>query len=56
MAKYRVTFTEKTYYEIYVEADNLDEAEERAIEDFDNGGGTVTDSYIDCIETEEEEK
>lgn len=54
MAKYRVTFVEKSYYETYVEADNLDEAEEKAIEDFGNGGGTVTDSYVDYIEAEEE--
>lgn len=54
MSKYRVTFTEKVYYEIYVEADNTDEAEKKAIEDFGNGGGTVTDSYVDYIETEEE--
>ena len=54
MAKYRVTFMEKIYYEIYVEADNEEEAEEKAIEDFGNGGGTVTDSYVDYIETGEE--
>jgi hypothetical protein len=54
MAKYRVTMMEKTYYEIYVEANNPDEAEEKAIKDFGNGGGEVTDSYIDYIETEEE--
>ena len=54
MSKYRVTFTEKTYYEIYVEADNADEAEEKAIKDFGEGGGTVTDSYVDYIEAEEE--
>ncbi len=56
MAKYRVTFSEKTYYEIYVEADNADEAEEKVIEDFGNGGGTVTDSYVDYIDVEEETK
>ena len=54
MAKYRVTFMEKVYYELYVEADNADEAEQKAIEDFGNGGGTVTDNYVDYIETEEE--
>ena len=56
MSKYRVTFTERTYYEIYVEADNVDEAEEKAIEEFGNGGGTVTDNYVDYIEVEEETK
>jgi hypothetical protein len=45
---------EKTYYEFHVEADNMDEAEEKAIEDFDNGGGEVTDSFVSDICVEEE--
>lgn len=56
MAKYRVTFMEKVYYEIYVDADNAEEAEEKAIEAFGNGDGEVTDNYVDYIETEEEER
>ena len=56
MAKYRVTMMEKTYYELYVEADNADEAEKKAIEDFGNGCGTVNDNYVDSIEVEEEIK
>jgi hypothetical protein len=44
---------EKVYYEIYVEADNAEKAEEKAIEDFGIGGGKITENYIDYIETEE---
>ena len=54
MAKYRVTMVEKTYYEFHVEADNLDEAENKAIEDFNNGGGEVTDNFVNDIDAEEE--
>lgn len=54
MAKYRVTMMEKTYYELYVEADSKDEAEEKAEEAFDNGEGDVNDSYICDICVEEE--
>ena len=53
MAKYRVLMVEKTYYEFHVEADNMDEAEDKAIEDFDNGGGEVTDSFVNDICVEE---
>lgn len=55
MAKYRVLMVEKTYYEFHVEADSLDEAEKKAIEDFNNGGGEVTDSFVNDIDVEEEE-
>ena len=55
MAKYRVTMMEKTYYEFYVEADNQDEAEEKAVEEFGNGGGTVTDCYVSDVNVEEAE-
>lgn len=54
MPKYRVTMMEKTYYEFYVEANNEDEAEEKAAEDFNNGGGTVTECYVDDFNVEEE--
>ena len=53
MAKYCVTMMEKTYYELYVEADNQDDAEKKAVEEFGNGGGTVTDSYVSDINVEE---
>jgi hypothetical protein len=56
MAKYRVMFIEKIFYETYVEADNEDEAEKKAIELFDNGDDSVevTNQYVDYMETEEE--
>ena len=56
MVKYRVLMVEKTYYEFHVEADDMDEAEEKAVEDFNNGGGEVTDSFISDIDVEEETK
>ena len=54
MAKYRVLMVEKTYYEFHVEANSLDEAEEKAIQDFGEGGGEVTDSFVNEIDVEEE--
>ena len=54
MAKYRVDMMEKTYYRFYVEADNLDEAEERAIEVYRKGDAEVTDCYVNDICVEEE--
>ena len=57
MAMYRVTMIEKIFYEVYVEADNEDEAEDKAIEAFDNGDESVevTEQYVDYIEVEVEE-
>ena len=57
MAKYRVTFREKLYYSVLVEADSVDEAEEKANEAFDNGDDSVecTGSYVDNFEVYEEE-
>ena len=57
MAKYRVMFIEKIFYETYVEADNEDEAEEKANELFDNGDESVevTNQYVEYMEVEEEE-
>lgn len=56
MAKYRVNFVEKIYYEVYVEADNEDEAEEKATQAFDDGDESVsvTDQYVSdmCVEEE----
>ncbi len=56
MAKYRVMFIEKIFYETYVEADNEEAAEEKAIELFDSGDESVevTNQYVDLIEVEEE--
>ena len=54
MAKYRVLMVEKTYYEFHVEADNMEEAEVKASEDFNNGGGEVTDNFVADIYAEEE--
>lgn len=56
MAKYRVSFVEKIFYEVYVEADNDDEAEEKASELFSEGDESVevTNQYVDSIEVEEE--
>ena len=58
MARYRVMFIEKIFYETYVEAYNEDKAEEKAIELFDSGDESVevTNQYVDYIETEEEPK
>ena len=57
MAKYRVTFMEKIYYEVYVEADSADEAETKAEIAFGNGDDsvTVTDQYVSdtCVEEAE---
>ena len=56
MAKYRVNFVEKTYYEVYVDADSVEEAEKKAEEAFGNGdeGVEVTDQYVTDICAEEE--
>ena len=56
MAKYRVMFIEKIFYETYVDADNEEVAEEKAIELFDSGDDSVevTNQYVDYIEIEEE--
>ena len=51
MAKYRVTMVEKIYYEIYVEANNEDEAEEIAENSL--GEADVTDQYVTDIYVEE---
>lgn len=58
MAKYRVNFVEKIYYEVYVEADNEEEAEEKANELFDDGDESVevTDQYVDYTNVEEDEE
>ena len=56
MAKYRVSMMEKIFYEVYVEADNEEEAEDKANELFGDGDESVevTNQYIDYTEVEEE--
>jgi hypothetical protein len=54
MKKYRVTFVEKVYHEVYVEANNEEEAEDVAIEAFGNGESEINDSYVDDFIIEEE--
>ena len=58
MAKYRVTFMEKIYYSVVVEADDEEEAEEMAIDAFDSGDHSVecTNSYVNNFDVCEEEK
>lgn len=52
MPKYRVTMMEKIFYEIHIEADNEEEAEEIAENSL--GDADVTNCYIDDIYVEEE--
>lgn len=54
MALYRVNFVEKTYYEVYVDADSVEEAEAKAEEAFGNGDASVTDNYVTDMCAEEE--
>ena len=58
MAKYHVSFVEKIYYGVYVEADNEKEAEEKANQLFDEGDESVevTDQYVSDTYVEEEEE
>lgn len=55
MKNYRVMMIEKIYYEIYVEAENEEQAEEKAIKAFENGDDAVeiTDQGEFEIEVEE---
>ena len=54
MAKYRVTMIEKIFYELYVNADSAEEAEEIAENSL--GEAEVTDQYVSDIDVEEEEE
>jgi hypothetical protein len=56
MKKYRVVVVESQSYEVYVEADNEEEAEDKANELFGDGDESVevTNQYIDYTEVEEE--
>ena len=55
MTKYRVNFIEKIFYEVYVEAANEDEAEEKAEQALSDGDESVevTDQYVDDFDVEE---
>ena len=52
MAKYRVTMVEKIFYEVYVEANSEEEAEEIAENSL--GEAEVTNCYVSDIFVEEE--
>jgi hypothetical protein len=54
MKKYRVTFMEIVYHEVYVEAKNEEEAEDKAAEAFENGESATDDSYLENFIIEEE--
>lgn len=56
MNQYRVQMIEKICYEIYVEAENEEQAEEKAIEAFENGDDAleVTDQCVFEIDVEKE--
>lgn len=51
--KYRVVVTETQSYELYVEADNQEEAEEIALEEY-GCIGDIFSSYSDVVFIEEE--
>ena len=53
--RYRVIVTETQCYEVWVNADNEDEAEEIAIEEYDCEGD-IFSTYVDVTHIEEEEK
>lgn len=52
MPKYKVTLIDKIYYEICVEAEDEDEAEELA-QDLIDDAEIISESYLEVIETEE---
>lgn len=55
MAKYRVTVAETQYYEVYVEAEDKEEAEEIALEEYGCVGDIFsTQAEMTFIEEEEE--
>lgn len=54
MKKYRVTFMEMVYHEVYVEAKNEEEAEDKATEAFEDGESEIGDSYLENFIIEEE--
>jgi hypothetical protein len=52
--RYRVVVTETQLYEVYVEADNREEAEEIALEEY-GCEGDIFSTYADVTHIEEEE-
>lgn len=52
MAKYCVTMVDKIYYEIYVEANSLDEASDIAQESIDKAN-IISESFAEVIDIEE---
>ena len=54
MKKYRITFVERTYGEIHVEAENEEEAMELAEKSYENGEYELDDTYADLSNPEEE--
>ena len=54
MKKYRITFTETTYGEIHVEAENEEKAMELAEKAYENGEYELGDMYADLSNPEEE--
>ena len=52
MAKYRVIVTEAQSYEVYVEADNAEEAEEIALDDY-GCCGDIFYTGVDVVLSEE---
>lgn len=52
MAKYRVTMIDKTFYEVYVEADDEGKAKEIAETSLDKAQ-VCSDSYIEIVDVEE---
>lgn len=52
MAKYRVVVTETQYYEVYVEADTKEEAEDIAIDTYGEDGDIFT-TELDATLVEE---
>ena len=53
MAKYRVVVTETQYYEVYVEADTQEEAEEIAY-DIYGEDGDIFNTDVEIVHIEEE--
>lgn len=53
MAKYRVVVTETQYYEVYVEADTQEEAEDIAIDTYGEDGD-IFSTELETILVEEE--
>lgn len=52
MKKYCVTLVDKSYYEIYVEANSLDEASDIAQESIDKAN-IISEQYAEVINVEE---